>query len=555
MNSRIKSSFFAIILTLTFNVFGASAFDCPTMVENIMRGHLKKASTQFLHEKNDFAKELQGLNFVEVIPWEPNQKDKALRKLIRKHGLTSLLSKNIPEFDHTQKIGPARVNINELHFSQYAASNHTGNYTVVGNAQAFKAGKLDPSKFPRLQVWRDTTGKIWTLDHRRLISMVMAGYDKELDVEFVPFDFFKEDRFKFTNMGDGNSIILSLTKEDGSSRAPIAVVVSKPKVEIKKPIKKLQKISNPETDSVTKKWEISRGEEYLLHLEKYSSTLSEEYELANKRVSEEAKSLFANVAEVKSRAKSADSVLAKLIKKDQVLFGKGKSIADLDEARSLIGDGVGLRAFFKANASGVIDQRAVQLFVNRLAKNIEDEKIKVTEILNYRPQGEDQLAYFTNEQIKIITDADSRLGLKKKSKGLEHKPIIVKNGPGAYLDMGYTSFHFNFADADNVLGEVQVRGKLVHEMTETMHVFYDLKMGKPINSDLLTDPTIAKAVKQFSELTKEQKEEYYKYIQAVIVHFRKEEMGINSSMPSLPKGFQKELSLIELKDHIITVSH
>lgn len=554
MNSRIKLSFFAIILTLTFNVFGASAFDCPTMVENIMRGHLKKASTQFLHEKNDFAKELQGLNFVEVIPWEPNQKDKALRKLIRKHGLTSLLSKNIPEFDHTQKVGPAKVHINELHFSQYAASNHTGNYTVVGNAQAFKAGKLDPSKFPRLQVWRDTTGKIWTLDHRRLISMVMAGYDKELDVEFVPFDFFKEDRFKFTNMGDGNSIILSLTKEDGSSKAPIAVVVSKPKVEIKKPIKKLQKISNPETDSATKKWELSRGEEYLLRLEKYSSTLSEEYELANKRVSDEAKSLFADVAEVKSRAKSADSVLAKLIKKDQVLFGKGKSITDLDVARSLIGDGVGLRAFFKSNTRGVIDQRAVQLFVNRLAKNIEDEKIKVTEILNYRPQGEDQLAYFTNEQIKIITDADLRLGLKKKAKGLEHKPIIIKNGPGAYLDMGYTSFHFNFADVDNVLGEVQVRGKLVHEMTETMHLFYDLKMGKPINSDLLTDPTIAKAVKQFSELTKEQKEEYYKYIQAVIVHFRKEEMGISSSLPSLPSGFQRELSLIELKEHIISAS-
>lgn len=516
-----------------------------------MRGHLKKVTPQFVDEKLDFTKELRGLNFVEVIPWEPNQKDKALRKLIRKHGLNTLLSKNIPEFDHAQKVGPAKVHINELHFSQYAASNHTGEYTVVGNAQAFKAGKLDPSKFPRLQVWRDSTGKIWTLDHRRLISMVMAGYDKELDVEFVPYEFFKEDRFKFTNMGDGNSIVLSLTKEDGSSKAPIAVVVSKPKVEIKKPRAKT-KVNFPiEADAATKKWELTRGEDYLLRLEKYSSTLSEEYELANARTGDETKALFNGVAEVKSRAKSSDSILAKLIKKDQKMLLEGKSIANLDSARSLIGDGVGLRAFLKANPQGVIDQRSLQLLVTRLVKNIEDGHIKVTEILNYRPQGENSLSYLSDEQIKLIVEADLRLGMKSKAKGVPHKPIIVKNGPGAYLDMGYTSFHFNFANSDEVLGEVQVRGRLIHEITETMHIFYDLKMGKPVNTDLLKTTEIAVAVKAFSHLTPAQKDFYYSYIQTLIIHVRKKELGIKSISPKLPDGFPKELDLTSLKDHVL----
>lgn len=552
MNSGIKTLFIIFLFTLTFGVFGASAFDCPTMVENIMRGTLIKASRAFVEEKIDFSKELQGLNFVEVISWEPNQKDKALRKLIRKHGIESLLSKNIPEFDQTQKIGPAKVHINELHFSQYAASNHTGEYTVVGNAQAFKAGKLDPSKFPRLQVWRDTSGKIWTLDHRRLISMVMAGYDKELDVEFVPFEFFKEDRFKFTNMGDGNSIVLSLTKEDGSSKAPIAVVVSKPKVEIKKPKSKSGIKHSPVSDPILKKWELGRGEEYLLRLEKYSSTLSEEYELANARTGDEAVKIFSGVASLASRAKSSDSILAKLIKKDQKFFLEGKSIASLDVARSLIGDGVGIRAFIKSNSEGVIDQRAVQTLVMRLVKSIEDGKIKITEILNYRPQGENALSYMTDEQIKLIVEADLKLGMKLKAKGLPHKAIVVKNGPGAYLDMGYTSFHFNFANSDEILGEVQVRGRLLHEVTESMHIFYDLKMGKPINPDFLKKIEIALAVKAYTQLTPTQKDFYYSYIQTVIVHIRKKELGIFTITPKLPDGFPKELDLLWLKSHVVT---
>ena len=142
--------------------------------------------------------------------------------------------------------------------------------------------------------------------------------------------------------------------------------------------------------------------------------------------------------------------MAILKKKEQQVFIEGKSIASVDVARSLIGDGVGIRAFIKSNSEGVIDQRAVQTLVMRLVKSIEDGKIKITEILNYRTQGENAISYMTDEQIKLIVEADLKLGMKLKAKGLPHKAIVVKNGPGAYLDMGYTSFHFNFANSDEI---------------------------------------------------------------------------------------------------------
>lgn len=142
--------------------------------------------------------------------------------------------------------------------------------------------------------------------------------DREIDVEFVNFNLFKDDQFKFTNMGDGNSIVLSLTKEDKTSKAPIAIVITKPKASgnfKKAGNSTLEQALDSTRDSPSLKWEKARGENYLLNLEKFSSTLSEEYKLATEGNKTEVHSLFDKIADVNSRAKEADSVLAKLIKK------------------------------------------------------------------------------------------------------------------------------------------------------------------------------------------------------------------------------------------------
>lgn len=542
-----------LTLTLSFQTWAApdtTQVKCQETLQIILRGHLGTVTPAFVEEKNDFLKQLAGLNYNEVIPWEPNKKDKALRRLIRKHGVTSLLSKNIPAFDHTQKVGPARVHINELHFSQYAASNHTGEYTVVGNAIAFKSGQLDPTKFPRIQVWRDVTGKIWTLDHRRLVSMVLAGMDREIDVEFVSFDFFKDDRFKFTNMGDGNSIVLSLTKEDKTSKAPIAIVITKPKAKgVFKKVENstLERALQSERDGPSRKWEDARGENYLLSLEKYSATLSEEYKLAAEGNEGEVHSLFNRIAEVKSRAKEADSVLAKLIKKDKKLFEAKKSIKDLDEARGLIGDGIGIRAFLNSNNDGLVDSRAVDVFVDRLATKIEQGSIQVTEILNYRATNNETQAYLTDQHIQKLINADLIASQRAKKLGKPHTMMIAKNGPGAYKEMGYTSFHFNFGATEDIIGEVQVRGRLIHQVTETMHLFYDLKTGKPLRPEILEKPILAAAVKAFLELSEKDKSSYYNYLQKAVIQARKSELGVETSKVLLPSNFPKELDIEKLK--------
>ncbi len=48
-------------------------------------------------------------------------------------------------------------------------------YTVLRNAIDLKLGRLSPEDLPTIRVWRDSAGKIWTLDHRRLAAFRMAG--------------------------------------------------------------------------------------------------------------------------------------------------------------------------------------------------------------------------------------------------------------------------------------------------------------------------------------------------------------------------------------------
>jgi RHS repeat-associated protein len=61
----------------------------------------------------------------------------------------------------------------KIHFMQNNAKNTTGEYTVLGNAEGLASGTLDPNIL-RVRVWEDTSGKTWTLDHRRLAAFKLA---------------------------------------------------------------------------------------------------------------------------------------------------------------------------------------------------------------------------------------------------------------------------------------------------------------------------------------------------------------------------------------------
>ncbi|WP_379963022.1 hypothetical protein [Epilithonimonas sp. UC225_85] len=72
-------------------------------------------------------------------------------------------------------VGKANVlDVNEVHFMQSSIKNSTGDFTVLGNAEALKYGTLNPEVLT-INVWKDETGKVWTLDHRRLAAFKLEG--------------------------------------------------------------------------------------------------------------------------------------------------------------------------------------------------------------------------------------------------------------------------------------------------------------------------------------------------------------------------------------------
>lgn len=66
------------------------------------------------------------------------------------------------------------LNPNEIYFMQNSIKNTTGEFTVLGNAEALANGSLNPNVL-RMNVWKDASGKVWTLDHRRLGAFRLSG--------------------------------------------------------------------------------------------------------------------------------------------------------------------------------------------------------------------------------------------------------------------------------------------------------------------------------------------------------------------------------------------
>lgn len=169
-------------------------------------------------------KEMEGLEYGGILPWTERTSTKIKRKLALLQ--IRFFAKTLPGFDRTQKLGPATVNIDEIRFAQLQADNVTGEFTVVNNAKAIKEGKLDVKIFPKLRVWRDVDGKIWTLDHRRLVSMRLAGNLDQVEVEFVKESLTRLHGFKFSTETDGLSIFLRFKDAKDPTNELIAVVIN-----------------------------------------------------------------------------------------------------------------------------------------------------------------------------------------------------------------------------------------------------------------------------------------------------------------------------------------
>ncbi|WP_090391208.1 hypothetical protein [Niabella drilacis] len=95
---------------------------------------------------------------------------------------------------------------------QSSIKNATGEFTVLGNAQALKSGALNPEVL-RMNVWKDAAGKVWTLDHRRLAAFRLSGL-QEAPIQWANPS---GQMWKMTTTNGGKSIWLKFGGGNGAT--------------------------------------------------------------------------------------------------------------------------------------------------------------------------------------------------------------------------------------------------------------------------------------------------------------------------------------------------
>lgn len=70
----------------------------------------------------------------------------------------------------------------KLNLCKVLSKNQIGEYTVLENEKALKSERLSPNYLPKIRIWKDSKGNLWTLDHRRLNAFRLANLNS---VEFV----------------------------------------------------------------------------------------------------------------------------------------------------------------------------------------------------------------------------------------------------------------------------------------------------------------------------------------------------------------------------------
>ena len=107
-----------------------------------------------------------------------------------------------------QNCPPGTMPTKDIHFMQSSAKNQTGDYTVLQNAADLKSGKLDPNIL-RINIWKDESGKTWTLDHRRLAAFKIAKIECT-PVQEANSSMVKRQMWKMTTKTEGKSMTLKL---------------------------------------------------------------------------------------------------------------------------------------------------------------------------------------------------------------------------------------------------------------------------------------------------------------------------------------------------------
>lgn len=122
----------------------------------------------------------------------------------------------------------SRLPIYEIRFMQSTASNNmsTSGLTVLDTARNLKSGNILPEDITPIRTWQDSIGRIWTLDHRRLAAMHLAGVH-EVPVSWVGEKTVVRESYKKASLSAGRLMLVRFTDEKGilvgwrSERSPL----------------------------------------------------------------------------------------------------------------------------------------------------------------------------------------------------------------------------------------------------------------------------------------------------------------------------------------------
>ena len=95
-----------------------------------------------------------------------------------------IMTTPFPTYTPPKKNQSTNVALYKIHFMQssfWIVFNNT-RFNVINTAKQLKNKSLSIKSLPKVHVWRDKKGIIWTLDHRRIAAIILAGNIKKISV-------------------------------------------------------------------------------------------------------------------------------------------------------------------------------------------------------------------------------------------------------------------------------------------------------------------------------------------------------------------------------------
>lgn len=119
----------------------------------------------------------------------------------------------LPSYDHSKEVRGTEVLATDIHFMQSVVADYLDHkkYSLIEMAHDIHTQQLRLSDLTPLEVWRDTNGKIWTLNQRRLAMFRLAGYQGPVAITWITEEEMKKDNAGFSPWQEGDNIQIRLS--------------------------------------------------------------------------------------------------------------------------------------------------------------------------------------------------------------------------------------------------------------------------------------------------------------------------------------------------------